>query len=201
MDTSGSAFTRHAAERASALWPDKDWLAILAAGELMDPELVRALTQRKQARTGQVQRDRYVLSPDQRGIFVVSPDDRVITVLRLGEQQRRILAPVEARVEPPSPKAPPRPVVHGKPIPPEHPRADEYVLLEFFPDGSFTREMVVPESAVTCAVCQEVIQPWTWTLRVRVWVEREPPFPKTRRFRRVCLACLDARLALFAVPS
>lgn len=174
-------FSGHAAQAVAKLWPaDVKPLDQYERGEPMDKDLVWAITQRQPSRTQD--QTRYVLSADRSGIFVISETDHVITVLRMGETQRRILdgrvtGPVE--VEHPEPADPnPRPSAEDEAL---------FLTFEFFPDRrNFNRRLWQTEVEARCHACEAMVQPGSWILRVNF---------KIKAHGRVCLTCLSARKA------
>lgn len=183
-------FTAHASQAVLLCWPHgTNPLDQFNRGEPLDKELVWQITQRQPPKTNDGAR--YVLSADRAGIFVVTPTDRVITVLRMGETQRRILAGEPVAPVPPPPPAQPDP--EPAPAPPtavDNP-ADMALLLtfEFFQDtGSFCRTLTATNVEVCCTPCGAAIPAGERHLRAKVKRSSNGTV-------RVCWACLMKRKA------
>lgn len=184
-------FTAHASRAVLLCWPDgTNPLDQYERGEPLDKELVWQITQRQPPKTNDGAR--YVLSADKAGIFVVTPTDRVITVLRMGETQRRILAGEPVTTAPTSPP-PAQPDPEPAPVQPtavDNP-ADMALLLtfEFFPsDGSFSRVLTTTNTEVCCTPCSTAIPAGERHLRAKVR-------RRDKATVRVCWACLMKRKA------
>lgn len=193
-------FTAHASRAVLLCWPHgTNPLDQFNRGEPLDKELVWQITQRQPPKTNDGAR--YVLSADGVGIFVVTPTDRVITVLRMGETQRRILAgePVAPVPAPPPPAQPerhkPAPVPASPAVPVDYPPdTDLFLTFEFFPitSRSVARKMVLAQVGTTCSVCEGQIRPGAWYMRVKI---KTDPAVTALNVGRVCWACLAKRKA------
>lgn len=192
-------FTAHASQSVLKCWPNgTNPLDQYRRGEPLDKELVWQITQRQPQRT--VDDVHYVLSADKAGIFVVTATGRVITVLRMGETQRRILAGQSVDPAPHPPAQPKRP----KPAPDPAPQtiqvatpadADLFLTFEFFPitSRSVARRMAMAQVGTTCSVCDGQIQPGSWHMRVKI--KTDDPTAASLNMGRVCMTCLEKRKA------